>query len=250
MLTGKNFPQWIPTLASILRSILCGYEHNNMKTSIKLLMAAVAGGALALSANATPTLTLDDLNGGPSVVITLVDGGVGDLNPLPGAVTYAGSIGNWFLNVTTGVTKPVIGSAASPEMDLASVNATGPAGGNLLITFSESGFIPSGTASAVIGGTLSHGGTLTYATGVNFGLLTLQSFSNGGNADIGFSGSQSGSFAVAPGYTLTQEVLIHHNATGITSFDAHLSVPDGGMTAGLLGFALVAIEGVRRKIVR
>jgi hypothetical protein len=218
-----------------------------MTKTTKLSLLAAVVGAGAISASATPTLILND-GVNPAVVVT--DNGVGDLNPLPGAVTWSGSLGNWLLNVTTGVTKPAVGSASSPEMDLASVNASSLGGGNLQITFAENGFIPSGVASAAIGGTLTHGGSLTFGTEVNAGLLTLQTFSNGGSSDVPFAGSQSAAFGAAPGYSLEQIVTIHHRGAGITSFDAHLSVPDGGLSAGLLGFALVAVEGLRRKLTR
>jgi protein with PEP-CTERM/exosortase system signal len=218
-----------------------------MKNSMKLLTLIGAIGALTLSANATPTLTFND---GVDPAVTVTDNGVGDLNPIVGAVTWSGSLGNWLINVTTGVTKPALGSAANPEMDLSSVNASSLGGGTLTITFSESGFIPSGVANAAIGGTLSHGGTLSASAWVNASQVIVQNFANGGSADAPFAGSANGAFAVGAGYTLSEQVVLNHRSAGITSLDYHLSVPDGGLTAGLLGFALVAVEGLRRKLAR
>jgi hypothetical protein len=233
--------------AVVLLAVTTQYARMFMKNSTKLLTLALAVSAVAFSANAIPTLTLND---GVNPPVTVVDGGFGDLNAVSGAVTWSGSIGNWILNVTTGVTKPAIGSAAGPEMDLASVNATSVGGGTLKMYFSESGFIPSGSANNVIGGTLAHGSTLTASSWANASQVTLQNFLNGGSADHPFSGSANGSLTAAPGYTLTLEIDVHHNGTGITSFNDHLSVPDGGLTAGLLGFALVAVEGLRRRLSR
>jgi hypothetical protein len=38
------------------------------------------------------------------------------------------------------------------------------------------------------------------------------------------------------------------SAAGVFSFSASTAVPEGGLTVGLLGLALVAVEGLRRKI--
>jgi hypothetical protein len=211
-----------------------------MNTKFELLLALAVGACIG-TAQAVPTLYLDDGHGHTA---TITDGGVGDFNSLPGAVSYSGALGNWILNVSTGVTKPALGSAAQPMMDLNSVNlAIG--GGNTLntmkIVFTESGFLSPGLALAGIGGTSD--GSVSYKTYVNGVPLTTQSFN--GNP---FSGSSSGLITVLDSYSLTQEIDITKRGAGITSFNAAISVPDGGMTAALLGFALVGVEGWRRKM--
>src|SRR3954471_15210385 len=133
-----------------------------MKSFLKVF--AVSAGVIALVGNATalPTLYLSD--GVNSV--TVVDGGVGDSSPLAGVVTFNGSIGlNWTLNVTTGVSKPMLGSAKQPWMDLNSVNATSKGAGSLTIMLSDNGFGPaSGKLTSKIGGTTQGKVTMnTYA---------------------------------------------------------------------------------------
>jgi len=88
--------------------------------------------------------------------ISVFDNQAGDINALTGVVTYSGTIGNdWFVNVTTGITDPVL-----TGMDLNSVNvsSTSAASTNLKMWFfDEQGFVPD---TMLIGGTTT--GTVTY----------------------------------------------------------------------------------------
>src|SRR5262245_17805634 len=78
-------------------------------------------------------LRLEDFSTGSGVVIT--DNGVGDINPLAGAVTYSGSINGFLVNVTTGISKPLIGGVNNyAELDLNSVNVQFTGAGKLRIT--------------------------------------------------------------------------------------------------------------------
>src|SRR2546426_8938785 len=82
------------------------------------------------SAHATAQLILS-VGGGPTVTVNDTDG--------DGVVTFAGALGIFSVNVTTGVTKPTLGSAALPHMDLNTLNIAGGAG-DLTITWSDVGF--------------------------------------------------------------------------------------------------------------
>src|SRR5262245_25322474 len=106
-------------------------------------------GLLGSRPEAAPSLKLTD--GVTTVIVT--DQGVGGLNPLVGVVTASPVVGSWFVNVSTGITAPQIGSLTLPHMDLSSVNVGGP--GTLTISFSSDFFGPTPTTTfqAHIGGT-------------------------------------------------------------------------------------------------
>jgi hypothetical protein len=211
-----------------------------MKNLMKTITVTLTVLGWASWATATPTMTLDD---GAGHTVTIVDGGLHDSNPLAGAVTWVGSLGSWKLNVTTGVSKPVVGSPSAPELDLNSIDATTRAGGVLTITLSDSGFMLDGTARAIIGGTTA--GSVTYKTWADATLLTSQTFGSGP-----FSGITLGSVTANGPYSLSEQVIITQHGAGVSSFDANLTVPDSGSTMALLGFGLLAVESLRRKLHR
>jgi hypothetical protein len=221
------------------------------------LTAAISGaGALLLlsgpAAQAVPTLRLSD----GITTVTVADGAFNDMTAAVGAVTFSGAIGVWTVNVSTGASDPALGTPTSPSMDINSLDISGGAG-TLTIWFSDDFFGPTSSGvSASIGGTINNkpGSSLTYKTYADGSntlfaetlLLTSQSFTSGA-----FSGDASGGLPSDPypaPYSLTQKLVITHAGAGATSFDATLMVPDGGSTVALLGFALLGIEGLRRKL--
>jgi len=229
---------------------------------IMAIMVVAVLSLIAPNTYAVPTLSLFDPAAGPAVLVP--DGAPGlDLNPLPGVVTYIGTVpalggGTWNINVTTGITKPATGDSIVMQMDLNSVDATSAGGGTLEIMFSEDNFGPgSGGFAAQIGGTLGGGAgsSVAYNTyldtgNVIFGTtstsptalsLTSQAFNSSP-----FSGSASA--AVGPQafpFSLTQEVKINHTGNGTTSFDAALcNVPEPSSALLLLGLLLGGIGGV------
>jgi hypothetical protein len=212
----------------------------------KLLVAGIVALATVPFAHAVPSLRITDgMN-----TVTIADSGSGDLNPFEGAVSYIGSLGNFFLNVSTGISKPLLGSAARPFLELNSVDISGKPG-ILTILFSDTSFTPidGGVLASIVGdakGTIEYS---TYADASNalFGtslLLTSQTYEDA------FSGVSFGSLAVGPTFSLTQKIVITHPSSLLASsfFDAELkAVPDGGSTVALLGAVLVGLEGFRRK---
>ena len=125
----------------------------------KLQILAVALGALAVagSALATATLTISD-----GVTTTTVASPSGTVNYVNGSFDSA-----WSVVAVTGQTKPALGSASNPRMDL-SIQATslGPPR-PLVITFSDNSFGPPPTNfQATLTGHLTSGtgATITYNT--------------------------------------------------------------------------------------
>jgi hypothetical protein len=179
--------------------------------------------------------------------VTITDGLLGDLNSVGGAVTFGGSVGNFIVNVSTGITYPVLGASTLPYLDLASVNVSSPAGGTLTIRFTQTDFSnPSGNPfliGSAIGGVTD--GTVLYrsyfdASNTAFGTASL--LGNLGPFSGAFAGSSSDT-VTAPGlYSLTQVVTITHagGTPQSSSFNATLRVPEPG-TAMLLGASLLGI---------
>jgi len=230
-----------------------------MKQLTKLFVVAAVG--FALSVQAVPTLRLSADGGATwTTIVDQVNDGLGgvpdDGNPLAGVVVYVGGVNaNWAVTVTTGLTMPFQGTPARPYMDLNSITATSVGAGSLIIQFSEVGFGPvaSGNVQANIGGVVlgSVGSSLTYNTFAGAALWdqTTALTSQGPFSPGAFSGIANGPAYSSLGatFSLTQEILLTHTTPGSSSFNAELTVPEGGTTLMLLGSALTVLGVFRRK---
>lgn len=98
-----------------------------MKGTKRVILPVIMALALLIGMQSTShaatsmELSLWDLVNAPIVVL---DNGTGDFDPTVGSVTFIGPIGNWNVNVTTGVTYPALGTTDTPKMDLNSVNVS------------------------------------------------------------------------------------------------------------------------------
>jgi hypothetical protein len=199
------------------------------------------------SASAVPMLRLSS----EGHTVTVTDNGAGDLSDTDGLVLFYGSLPGWSINITSGFSKPLLGSALQPILDLASANFTSYGGASALeIWLTDTDFAPTSSAHTMagIGGTTD--GTVTYqayydSTNTAFGtgnLLADMSFSN-----WAFSGSEGGSLTALNPFSLTLYVNILHDAAlpfRLTSFDASVKVPEPTalalFAAGVLAVGFVA----------
>src|SRR5687767_14860952 len=238
-------------------------EQGIMNTKLRTLFTGLAIAGIALVAtpsveaasirvyDGTTTIIIDDNQVGP------------DLDPNAGVIVHVGSIGVFTLDFEIGVTKPVFGTSTAPIMVL-NAGATSNAAGTLIIDFSETGFGPTGSAGslAFAVGEGASSGTVAYNTYYDpanalFGGIPVTTDGPDGPGLIVFGAT--GSLPPTDSFSLTQRLIITHTAAGSTiiggeNFDAAVlalvQVPDGGFAVGLLGFALIGVEGLRRKYTR
>lgn len=233
----------------------------NLKRNAAILSVALALAATSVS-QAVPTLRISD--GGTTITIT--DGGAGDASAQAGFISYtapAGTFAGWSVVFSGGTTKPLLGSATSPELDLvwAITRTAGQPSGNLTVLFSENGFnlATPGSAYTASGGTLgtsaANSATIrTYYAANNVelnqaNLLTSQTF----NGPLPFGQTVPGLAAIPADPTVSFTVRLDLTQAGgqITSGDIHMfvSAPEGGSMVTFLGTALLALGAfaARRK---
>jgi hypothetical protein len=254
----------------------------HQKLIVAILGALVSVTLLGSSASADLRLRIEDIGTGQGAVIT--DGGAGDVNAAVGVLTFIGVVGSFTINVTTGISKPIIGGVTDlGQLDLNSVNATGSSGGTLRLTLEDTNYLaaPFATLHVIgeVGGTLSPGAGNT---------ITIQSWTNGDNLvpDLGsdqgvgpigaigstpagsvpawaaafvsgpgaFSSSSSGDFnngADSP-FSLFNQVTINFTGVGSVSFDeSQRVVPEPTslllLSAGVAGLGLMTSRKRQRR---
>jgi hypothetical protein len=209
------------------------------------------------SVHAAASIKISD---GINTPIVIADGSGSDSNAATGVITWIGSIGVFDINVTTGSTKPVLGSATLPELDLnnLSINSTGS--GNLWVEFSDTGFgpLPPSYSSFIttVGGTsddTTEFFSYVDASNTLFGTATqvgnLGPYVAGQDNDP-FSGVTSGSASPSSPFSMTSVAKITHGSDGMnTSFNLNVVVVPEPLSSSLfiVGAATLGFRRFRKK---
>ena len=222
-----------------------------MTRAVMAVGLAVMLGCAALVTGPTPasavaTISLFD----GTTTVSVFDGGPGDLCAAAGCVTFSGSLGVWFVNVTTGVSDSPV-----PFMDLASLDRSSGAG-TLKILLGDTDFtLGAGPHQVALGSSIggTTDGSVTWHSGLNDSNINPvtsccdQTGTLYGPLGPGaFSQTNLDNYTADGTFALALEVNITHTGPGVTSFDYEGKVPEPA-TLLLLGFGLVTAGTLRRR---
>lgn len=180
-----------------------------------LAIAGVIGLFVIGTANAAHKLILDDTST-VGIDVEVEDNMAGDFNLAPGVITYIGAAGTFAVNVTTSVSKPVLGNPYVAEMDLNDITVSSPGGGTLVVANTDTGFANAsfpgpGLHRSIVGGTLVGAGSVSFLNVVD-----------DDNLEFGGLG--------IPGYPGAAESTIAQGPFGPGAFSSDVTVPVAGLT--------------------
>lgn len=219
----------------------------------RLAMSLTALAAVLLVAGAAQALLQMRLTeGANTVTVTDSDG--------DGVVTYIGAVGAFNVNISSGLSKPLLGGPLSADMDLSSANVSNQAA-TLTIELTDTDFsLPNYPAvlTSAVGGTAQ--GTASFDVYANSDNAAFSTAGDLASASLGpfgpgaFSGTTSTLGTGTNGFSMTMVASVTHGA-GVksTSFDHSVqfqSVPEPSSLAMLLpGIAPLGLV-LRRRLRR
>lgn len=228
----------------------------NKLAVITLLMAFCLGATLVANADPVATLKIFDNYGN---TVTITDGGLGDVNSAAGAITFVGAIGDWNINVDTGLTIPATAANQLQDLNFVDTKTTTNHQSTLTILF---GAINYDNPLGIFNITNHIGGTQTGLDNVAYNVY----FDASNNLFAGGLVASSGAMSVSPFgyansifglnnsggmYSLYQEVILTSNlGTANASGDGQLLIPEPA-SMSILGAGLLGLAGLfRRKLVK
>ena len=224
------------------------------------LLACAMGASAPAHAQFVATICNDiQCTGGDDVSIQ--DNFAGDTVAAAGAISFSTAAFGYSFLVNTSQSKPMVGSAAAPQLDLTFTVTSNGAAGNVFLYASDTGFTLGGASLGLLtmGGTNSGGsGTVTGRAWGGTSNTALQfSGANLINSLVGltgptFSGMVTSAFAsVVNPYSLTIGTQVTRASAGTTTGDLNLQVsviPEPSTWASILmGAALVGFVARRRR---
>lgn len=206
-----------------------------MRTFFKLTLATVVAAvvlAMPTQANAAFVMKLTSSSAG---VKTITDGGGDDSAGAAGQITFLGGWGAFSIQVDTGLTKPILGTAANPAMDLnyVVVRTGGTTLETLTIEISDTDYTRSPTKARVnFGGTngLTNSTTSSATAGIDYQNLNFVT----DDASISLGTFGSGAFAAANSFGI--------NAPGVYSLTIGVTISSTGPTSASGNLALAVPE--------
>jgi hypothetical protein len=223
------------------------------------ILAGAIGAAAPANAQFFATICNDiQCTGGDDLIFQ--DNGAGDTVASIGAISFSTAAFGYSFLVNTSQSKPMVGSAAEPQLDLTFTATSNGAAGNVFLYTSDTGFTLAGASALLaLGGTNSGGsGTVTGRAWGGTSNTALQfSGANLISSLVGltgptFSGMVTGAFtSVVNPYSLTIGTQITRASAGTTTGDLNLQVsaiPEPGTWASILmGAVLVGFVSRRRR---
>ena len=207
----------------------------------------------------TPTAELELING--ATTVTILDNSPQDLDPTQqGVVLFAGSVGDYTVNVTTGLTYPNLGTSASPELRLTTTdNSNGvplAATDTLTILFTQTNFTAGQLHAVISASSTDDTGTATAqawydSTNMPFakttpidGPLSITNTATSVSGTINTTSSTTGLYSITEQITLTPSGAPMEFG-GTVDLHASSVVPEVS-TLLLIGAGLLGLAGLRR----